>query len=228
VNATERILVVDDDAEIRELVRRGLALAGYAATVAEDGEAALRVARDEAFDLVVLDRLLPGIDGLEVCRRLRAADAWLPIVMLTARDAVADRVEGLETGADDYLVKPFALAELLARIRVRLRRREVDGADDLRFADLSLDTGTREGRRGDRVFSLTATEYDLLRLFLQQPRRVLTREVIYDRVWGYEFVGESKVIEVYVGYLREKLEAGGEPRLIHTIRGAGYVLRKID
>lgn len=226
--AAERILVVDDDAEIRELVRRGLALAGYAATVAEDGEAALQLARDEPPDLVVLDRVLPGIDGLEVCRRLRAADAWLPIVMLTARDAVADRVEGFETGADDYLVKPFALAELIARVRVRLRRREADDANDLRFDDLVLDTGTREGRRGNRVFALTATEYDLLRLFLQQPRRVLTREVIYDRVWGYEFVGESKVIEVYVGYLREKLEAGGEPRLIHTIRGAGYVLRTLD
>ena len=219
------ILVVDDDDEIRASLRRGLALAGYRIALAADGEEALRLARERPPDLAVLDILLPGLDGLEVCRRLRAADDGLPIIMLTARDAVPDRVAGLESGADDYLVKPFAFEELLARIRVRLRRRESPGQRELRFADLRLDTATREAWRGDRPIALTTTEYELLRLFLQRPRQVLTRDVIYERVWGYDFGGESKVIEVYVRYLREKLEAGGERRLIHTVRGAGYALR---
>ena len=221
-----RILVVDDDEEMRASLRRGLALEGYAIDLAGDGREALRQAREMPPDLVVLDLMLPELDGLEVCRRLRAADDELPIIMLTARDAVPDRVAGLETGADDYLVKPFAFEELLARIRVRLRRREPDGRHELRVADLRLDTASREARRGDRRITLTTTEYGLLKLFLEHPRQVLTRDLIYERVWGYDFEGESKVIEVYVRYLREKLEAGGEPRLIHTVRGAGYVLRE--
>jgi two-component system response regulator MprA len=226
----EHVLVVDDDPEIRDSLRRGLAVEGYAVSLAEDGTVALHAARDRAPDLVVLDVMLPKLDGLEVCRRLRMAEESLPIVLLTARDAVPDRVAGLETGADDYLVKPFAIEELLARVRVQLRRRETArasaaGTRELRFADLRLDTAGRAARRGSRRISLTTTEYELLRLFMQRPREVLSRERIFERVWGYDFDGESKVIEVYVRYLREKLEADGEPRLIHTIRGAGYVLR---
>ena len=224
------MLVVDDDPEIRDSLRRGLSVEGYAVSLAADGAEALDAARDRSPDLVVLDVMLPKLDGLEVCRRLRMAEESLPIVLLTARDAVPDRVAGLETGADDYLVKPFAFEELLARVRVQLRRREpagtgANGARELRFDDLRLDTAAREARRGARRIPLTPTEYELLRLFLQHPREVLSREQIFERVWGYDFDGESKVIEVYVRYLREKLEAAAEPRLIHTIRGAGYVLR---
>ena len=226
----EHVLVVDDDPEIRDSLRRGLSVEGYAVSLAADGAEALDAARDRAPDLVVLDVMLPTLDGLEVCRRLRMAEESLPIVLLTARDAVPDRVAGLETGADDYLVKPFAIEELLARVRVQLRRRDptgaaTAGARELRFDDLRLDTAAREARRGGRRIPLTTTEYELLRLFMQHPREVLSRERIFERVWGYDFDGESKVIEVYVRYLREKLEAAGEPRLIHTVRGAGYVLR---
>jgi two-component system response regulator MprA len=223
-----RILVVDDDEEIRASLRRGLVFEGFDILLAADGAAALAVVRDAPPDLLVLDVMMPGLDGLEVVRRLRAADDRLPVILLTARDAVPDRVAGLETGADDYLIKPFAFDELLARIRARLRHREAPPSDarELRFADLRLDTGARDAHRNGRPIALTATEYELLRLFLLHPRQVLTRDLIYDRVWGYEFVGESKVIEVYVRYLREKLEAGGEPRLIQTMRGAGYVLRE--
>ncbi len=220
------VLVVDDDEEIRASLRRSLAFEGFNVTLAADGEEALRSIRDDQPDLAVLDIMMPGLDGLEVVRRLRLADEQLPVIMLTARDAVPDRVSGLEAGADDYLVKPFAFSELLARIRVRLRRREPGEERELRFADLRLDTAGREAWRGGRAIALTTTEYELLRLFLLHPRQVLTRNQIYDRVWGYEFVGESKVIEVYVRYLREKLEAAGEPRLIQTVRGAGYVLRE--
>lgn len=220
------VLVVDDDEEIRASLRRGLAFEGFKVSLAADGEEALRAIRDQPPDLAVLDIMMPGLDGLEVVRRLRQADEQLPVIMLTARDAVPDRVAGLEAGADDYLVKPFAFSELLARIRVRLRRREPGEERELRFADLRLDTAGREAWRGGRAIALTTTEYELLRLFLLHPRQVLTRNQIYERVWGYEFVGESKVIEVYVRYLREKLEAGGEPRLIQTVRGAGYVLRE--
>ena len=226
----EHVLVVDDDPEIRDSLRRGLSVEGYAVSLAADGAEALDAARDRPPDLVVLDVMLPTLDGLEVCRRLRMAEESLPIVLLTARDAVPDRVAGLETGADDYLVKPFAIEELLARVRVQLRRRDptgaaTAGARELRFDDLRLDTAAREARRGGRRIPLTTTEYELLRLFMQHPREVLSRERIFERVWGYDFDGESKVIEVYVRYLREKLEAAGEPRLIHTVRGAGYVLR---
>jgi two-component system response regulator MprA len=220
------VLVVDDDEEIRASLRRGLAFEGFKVSLAADGEEALRSILDDRPDLAVLDIMMPRLDGLEVVRRLRLADEQLPVILLTARDAVPDRVTGLDAGADDYLVKPFAFSELLARIRVRLRRREPGEERELRFADLRLDTAGREAWRGGRAIALTTTEYELLRLFLLHPRQVLTRGQIYDRVWGYEFVGESKVIEVYVRYLREKLEAAGEPRLIQTIRGAGYVLRE--
>jgi two-component system response regulator MprA len=228
---TARVLVVDDDAAIRTTLARCLGAEGYAVDVAADGSEALRVARDRTPDLVVLDLMLPGVAGLDVCRRLRAAEDQLPILLLTARDAVQDRVTGLDAGADDYLVKPFAYEELLARVRVCLRRREAAGrsgppARELRFADLRLDTEPREAWRGGRRFALTPTEFELLRLFLQHPRTVLSRQQIFGRVWGYDLDDDSKLIEVYVRYLREKLEAGGEPRLIQTIRGAGYVLRQ--
>jgi two-component system response regulator MprA len=222
-----RVLVVDDDDAIRTTLARSLGAEGYAVDVAANGNDALRVARDQAPDLVVLDLMLPGITGLDVCRRLRAAEQHLPIVLLTARDAVADRVTGLEAGADDYLVKPFAFEELLARVRVCLRRREAaTGSPHARtYADLRLDPASREAWRGRRRFTLTPTELELLRLFLQHPRTVLSRQQISERVWGYD-LDDSKLIEVYVRYLREKLEAGGEARLIHTVRGAGYVLRQ--
>ena len=219
------ILVVDDDEQIRSPLRRLLALEGFSVAVAVDGEDALRKAAERFPDLVVLDVMMPGLDGIEVCRRLRAADQRLCIIMLTARDAVPDRVLGLETGADDYVVKPFAFDELLARVRGCLRRLEGNGQSELRFADLKMDPRTRDVVRGNRAVNLTATEFELLRLFLQNPRVVLTRDRIYEGVWGYEFEGESKVIEVYISQLRQKLEAEGESRLIHTIRGAGYALR---
>ena len=205
---SERVLVVDDDEEIRASLRRGLAGEGYTVELAADGEEALRRAREEPPDLVVLDLGLPGLDGLEVCRRLRTADEGLPIVMLTARDAVSDRVAGLEGGADDYLVKPFAFEELLARIRVRLRRREGNGGGngsrggrELRFADLRLDTAERVARRGDRRIVLTTTEYELLRLFMQHPREVLTRDRIYERVWGYDYLASKAVRDGADDYL---------------------------
>ncbi|GAB4406589.1 MAG: response regulator transcription factor [Anaerolineales bacterium] len=222
----ERILVVEDDAKIADLLRRGLVFEGYAVDVAADGETALAMARDREPDLVILDLMLPGISGLEVCRRLRAAGD-VPILILTAKGAVADRVQGLDSGADDYLVKPFAFEELLARIRALLRRHQrAEQEEVLRFADLTMNTSTRRVTRGDRVIDLTAKEFDLLELFLLHPRQVLTRDTIYDRIWGYDFGGESNILEVYIRYLRAKLEAGGEPRLIHTVRGVGYALRE--
>ncbi len=223
----ERILVVEDEEKIVQTLRRGLIYEGYKVDVAMDGPAALERARDNPPDLVILDLMLPGLDGLEVCRRLRAASADLPILMLTARDAVNDRVEGLDAGADDYLVKPFDFVELLARIRALFRRaRPTTTPEVLHFADLTLDTGTRRAMRGDRVIDLTAKEYELLELFMRHPRQVLTRDVIFDRVWKYDFGGESNIIEVYVRYLRQKTESEGESRLIHTVRGVGYVLRE--
>jgi DNA-binding response OmpR family regulator len=222
----QRILVIEDEPEIAGYLRRGLLLEGYQVTVAADGPAGLAAARETPHDLVVLDLMLPGIDGLEVAKRLRSASD-IPIIILTARDAVADRVRGLEHGADDYLVKPFAFEELLARIRVQLRRRQAGQQSEvLRFGALTLDTGARELRVGERRAELTAKEYELLELFMRHPNQVLTREVIYDRVWGYDFGGESNIIEVYVRYLRQKLEASGEPRVIQTVRGAGYILRE--
>jgi two-component system response regulator MprA len=219
------ILVVDDDRRITEVLRRVLAYEGYTVDVALRGDEALQRAIERPPDLVVLDIMLPGIDGLEVCRRLRASGNQVPILMLTAKDSIPDRVAGLDTGADDYLVKPIELEELQARVRALLRRRNPEQTEVLRFGDLELDTGTRLGHRGSREISLSTTEYELLALFLRRPRQVLTRDVIMERVWGYDFEGESNVLEVYIGYLRSKLEAGGEPRLLHTVRGAGYVLR---
>ncbi|HJX12790.1 MAG TPA: response regulator transcription factor [Dehalococcoidales bacterium] len=220
-----RILVVDDDPEIVSFVRRGLAYEGYTVDTAADGREALAKARDVAPDLVVLDIMMPGTDGFEVARRLREGSD-IPIIMLTAKGTVADKVTGLDSGADDYLVKPFAFDELLARVRALLRRRQPREGETLRFGDLSLDTATREVRRGGGLIELTAQEFHLLELFLRHPRQVLKRDLIYERVWGYNFEGESNVIEVYVRYLRSKLEAGGRPRLIHTVRGVGYVLKE--
>jgi two-component system response regulator MprA len=223
-----KILVVDDERAVRESLRRALELEGYQVELAEDGEEALeRVVGPAAPDAVILDVLMPGIDGLEVCRRLRTDDNPVPVLMLTARAEVDSRVAGLDAGADDYLPKPFALAELLARLRALLRRAAADeGADVLRFSDLDLDLGTREVRRGDAAIDLTRTEFALLELFLRNPRQVLTRSIIFERVWGYDFGPTSNSLDVYIGYLRRKTEEGGAPRLIHTIRGVGYALRE--
>lgn len=220
------ILVVDDDPRITDLLRRILAYEGYSIAVAASGKAALTSTLEHVPDLVVLDIMLPGIDGLEVARRLRAAGDNVPILMLTARDSIADRVKGLETGADDYLVKPFAPEELLARVKALLRRNLSEQQEVLRYADVELDTGTRVAHRKEREIELSPTEYELLSLFLRRPRQVLTRDIILDRVWGIDFEGSSNVMEVYVGYLRAKLEANGEPRLIHTVRGVGYVCKE--
>jgi DNA-binding response OmpR family regulator len=222
----QRILVVDDDPSVTSVLKRGLAYEGFAVDTAADGVEGLRIARERTPDLVVLDIMMPGLDGLEVLRRLREADARLPVIMLTAKDAPADQVAGLEHGADDYVVKPFTFEVLVARVRALLRRKEADQPAVHRFADLVLDTGTRQARRGDRVIDLTTTEYDLLRQFMEHPRRVLPRDFLMERVWGYDFGGNTNVLEVYVSQLRQKLEAGGVPRLIHTLRGSGYVLRE--
>lgn len=223
----ERILVVEDDPRMADMLRRGLIFEGYQVELAQDGEAALNAARDSLPDLVVLDLMLPGeLDGLEVCRRLRAASD-VPILMLTAKGTLSDKVSGLDSGADDYLVKAdFQFEELMARIRALLRRRQPASQEVLRFADLSLIPASREAVRGDRRLGLTAREFDVLELFMRHPRQVLTRDVIYDRIWNYDFGGESNIIEVYIRYLRTKMEAEGEPRLIHTVRGVGYVLRE--
>ncbi len=220
------ILVVDDDRPITDTLRRALAYEGYSVEVALRGEDALKKVLEHQPDLIVLDRMMPGMDGLEVCRRLREGGNQVPILMLTAKDSIPDRVAGLDTGADDYLVKPMELDELRAHVRALLRRHNPESTEVLRFADLELDTGSRLAKRGGREFALSTTEYELLQLFLRRPRQVLTRDVIMERVWGYDFEGESNVLEVYIGYLRTKLEAKGEPRLIYTIRGAGYVLRE--
>jgi DNA-binding response OmpR family regulator len=223
----ERILVVEDEARIASFISRGLRLEGYQVEVAPDGETALDKAFSHPPDLILLDVMLPDIDGLEVCRQLRLAGADEPVLMLTAKDAIPDRVAGLDVGADDYLVKPFAFDELLARVRALLRRAApADANVPLKFADLQLDPTTRTARRGDREIELTAKEYDVLELFMRNPRQVLTRDIIYDRIWGYDFGGESNIIDVYVRYLRAKLEAEDEPRLIHTLRGVGYVLKE--
>jgi len=221
-----RVLVVDDDPAVSGALNRALRLEGYEVTLAVDGVRALEEIAIRPPDAVVLDIGLPIVDGLDVCRRLRAADDDTPVLMLTARDAIDDRVQGLDAGADDYLVKPFALAELLARLRALLRRRPEDASEVLRFADLSLDPITREASRGDRVFTLTRIEFDLLELLLRHPKQVMTRELILDRVWGYTFDSGTNSLAVYVGYLRRKTEAGGEPRYLHTVRGVGYVLRE--
>lgn len=220
------VLIADDDQKIIDMLRRTLAYEGYQVLTASDGQEALTKAQTQRPDVVVLDWLMPRLNGVEVARRIRAADAT-PILMLTARDAIEDRVEGLDSGADDYLVKPFAPAELLARIRALLRRSEGPAGDRAsNYADLFLDPVTRETRRGDRRFSLSPKEFDLLVYMLQYPRQVLPRERILLDVWGYDFGGDGNVLEVYISYLRSKTEAGGEPRLIQTVRGVGYVLRE--
>ena len=221
-----RVLVVDDDPKILSLLRRGLSFAGYTVDAAVDGEAALAAARDRPPDIVVLDVMLPGVDGLEVCRRLRLGDASLPILMLTARDRIPDRVAGLDAGADDYLVKPFDFDELLARLRALLRRARPLEGEQLCFADLSLDTLTRDVQRAGQAIELTTKEYELLEFFLRHPRQVLNRDTIFERVWGSDFLGGSNLIDVHVMRLREKLEADGLPRLIQTVRGVGYSLRE--
>jgi len=221
-----RVLVVDDDPAVCASIDRALRLEGYVVETAGTGQRALDSLVSSQPDAVVLDLQLPDIDGIEVCRRLREAGDDTPVLMLTARDAIDDRVQGLDAGADDYLVKPFALAELLARLRALLRRRSGTEGEILRFGDLSLDLGTREARRGDRAFTLTRIEFDLLELFLRHPRQVLTRDIILERVWGYDFDSGTNSLAVYVGYLRRKTEAGGETRYIHTVRGVGYALRE--
>jgi two-component system response regulator MprA len=222
-----KILVVDDERAVRDSLRRALELQGYQVELAADGtEALAQLEGNGQTDAVLLVVLMPGIDGLEVCRRIRRTGNQVPVLMLTARDAVGDRVAGLDAGADDYVVKPFALEELLARVRALLRRTTATGDGVLRFADLELDTGTREVRRGGDKIELTRTEFNLLELFLLNPRQVLTRSIIFERVWGYDFGFASNSLDVYIGYLRRKTEAGGKPRLIHTVRGVGYALRE--
>jgi two-component system, OmpR family, response regulator MprA len=222
-----KILVVDDERAVRDSLRRALELEGYEIELAENGREALdRLDSGAEPDALVLDVLMPGVDGLEVCRTLRRKGSRLPVLMLTARTQVEDRVEGLDAGADDYLTKPFALEELLARVRALLRRSGNGTGEKLRFADLELDPGTREVRRGGDPIELTRTEFSLLELFLMNPRQVLTRSVIFERVWGYDFGFASNSLDVYIGYLRRKTEAAGKPRLIQTIRGVGYALRE--
>jgi two-component system response regulator MprA len=223
-----QVLVVDDEPSVRQALQRALTFEGYEVQLAEDGRSALDLMLIHQPDAVLLDVAMPGIDGLEVCRRLRAAGDRTPILMLTARHATADRVAGLDAGADDYLVKPFALEELLARLRALLRRASAPADDDdaMKVADLTLDPATRVVKRSDRLIELTRTEFNLLELLMRNAGQVLTRELIFDRVWGYDFGANSNSLEVYIGYLRRKTEADGEPRLIHTVRGVGYVLRE--
>jgi two-component system response regulator MprA len=221
----ERILVIEDESKIADFLRRGLTYEGFQVDVRFDGEAGLKAARDNPPDLVILDVMLPGIDGIEVCRRLRAGGA-VPVLMLTAKDTVADKVKGLDSGADDYMVKPFSFDELIARVRALLRRTRPSEEMVVHFADLTLNVTTREVTRGDRKIELTTKEFDLLHFFMRHPRQVLPRELIYDRIWGYDFGGESNILEVYIRYLRSKLEANNEPRLIQTVRGVGYALRE--
>ena len=223
-----RILVVDDDRAVRESLRRSLSFNGYSVELAHDGVEALDMISSDRPDALVLDVMMPRLDGLEVCRHLRSTGDDLPILVLTARDSVSERVAGLDAGADDYLPKPFALEELLARMRALLRRRRLDDSDSvaMKFSDLTLDPVTREVTRGVRRISLTRTEFALLEMLIANPRRVLTRSRILEEVWGFDFPTSGNALEVYVGYLRRKTEADGEPRLIHTVRGVGYVLRE--
>jgi two-component system, OmpR family, response regulator MprA len=222
-----RVLVVDDERAVRDSLRRALELEGYEVDLAVDGQEALdRLAAGPDPDAVILDVLMPAVDGLEVCRRLRTSGSRLPVLMLTARAEVENRVAGLDAGADDYVTKPFALEELLARLRALLRRTSNGSGETLRFADLELDPRTREVSRGSEPIELTRTEFSLLELFLLNPRQVLTRSLIFERVWGYDFGAGSNSLDVYIGYLRRKTEASGKPRLIQTVRGVGYALRE--
>jgi DNA-binding response OmpR family regulator len=220
----QRILVIDDDPAVTSLLKRGLSYEGFAVETAGSGAEGLSIARDRPSDLVILDVMMPGLSGFEVLQRLRAADEQLPVLMLTARDAPADQVQGLESGADDYVIKPFTFEVLLARVHALLRRQRLEHPQVLRFADLSLDTGGHKVYRGQREVSLTSLEFRVLQEFLIHPQQVLSKDVLLERVWGYDF--DVNVVEVYVKQLRQKLEAGGKPRLIHTIRGTGYVLRQ--
>jgi two-component system, OmpR family, response regulator MprA len=220
-----RILVADDDPEIVSFLRRGLTFEGFSVGAAVDGRQALDKIRESEPDLLILDVMMPGIDGLEVSKLVRQASK-VPILMLTAKGTIADRVAGLNSGADDYLLKPFAFDELLARVKALLRRSQPQEKEILKFKDLSLDLGTREVKRKDKVVELTAQEFNLLEYLMRHPRQVLTREQIYEKVWGYDFAGESNILEVYVRYLRAKLESAEDPKLIHTVRGVGYVLRE--
>ena len=224
-----KILVVDDERAVRESLRRALEIEGYQIELAADGQEALQLLEstsEDQPDAVILDVLMPSVDGLEVCRRLRRSGNRVPVLMLTARDEIENRVAGLDAGADDYVTKPFALEELVARMRALLRRTSVGEDELLRFADLELDPGTREVRRGGDLIELTRTEFALLELFLTNPRQVLTRSIIFERVWGYDFGFASNSLDVYIGYLRRKTEAGDKPRLIQTVRGVGYALRE--
>ncbi|MDH3675244.1 MAG: response regulator transcription factor [Anaerolineae bacterium] len=224
---SNKVLLIEDEPQIAGFISRGLIREGYHIITAADGETGLEMAFAELPDLIILDIMLPGIDGLTVCRQIREGELQTPIIMLTAKDAVPDRVAGLEAGADDYLVKPFAFEELLARVRALGRRRApIESDAPISFADLTLDPTTRMATRAERTIELTAKEYDLLELFMRHPNQVLTRDQIYDRIWGYDFGGESNIIEVYIRYLRSKLEANAEPRLLHTVRGVGYALRE--
>lgn len=223
---SSKVLVVEDEVKLAQFIELELKYEGYKVTVANDGLSGLSAARESNPDLIILDWMMPGISGLEICRRLRDTGNKVPIILLTAKDEVSDRVAGLDAGADDYVVKPFSVEELLARVRANLRRTQEDDPDRLQFADLQLNRGTREVFRGDRAIELTAKEFDLLEYLLSHPRQVLTRDQILERVWGYDFMGDSNIIEVYIRYLRLKLEAEDEKRLIQTVRGVGYVLRE--
>lgn len=220
-----QIVVVEDEEKLARFIEMELGYEGYAVSVANDGLTGLTTIRDKNPDLIILDWMMPGMTGVEVCRRLRSTGVKTPVILLTAKDEVSDRVTGLDSGADDYLVKPFSIEELLARIRAHLRRTQDDDTETLRFEDLSLDRQTREVFRGQRAIELTAKEFDLLEYLLSYPRQVITRDRILEEVWGYDFMGDSNIIEVYIRYLRLKLEAEGESRLIQTVRGVGYVLR---
>ncbi len=222
---TARILIVEDEEKLAKFVQLELGYEGYEVIVANDGLSGLMAARDSEPDLVLLDWMMPGLTGVEVCRRLRATGAMMPVILLTAKDGIEDRVAGLDAGADDYVVKPFSIEELLARVRAHLRRNQPDEPEALLFADLSLNRKTREVKRGDRSIELTAKEFDLLDYLISNPKQVLTRDRILEEVWGYDFMGDSNIIEVYIRYLRLKLEAGDESRLIQTVRGVGYVMR---
>ncbi|MCL6528050.1 MAG: response regulator transcription factor [Thermaceae bacterium] len=222
----QRVLVIDDDSSVRSFLKRGLSYEGYAVDLAESGEAGLAQARIRYPDLVILDVMMPGIDGLEVLRRLRAADEKLPIIMLTARDAPEDQIHGLNTGADDYVTKPISFEVLIARVRSLLRRHQAEAPNVLRFSDLEMNAESFMVKRGGREITLTSLEFRLLQTFLENPERVMNKQLLLDKVWGTDFFGDANVVEVYVKQLRQKLEAGGEPRLIQTIRGAGYVLRE--
>lgn len=226
IQPMQRLLVIDDDSSVTSLLKRGLAYEGYAVETAASGEAGLAIARDRLPDMVILDIMMPGLDGLEVLRRLRAADPRLPVLLLTAKDSPADQVQGLEHGADDYVIKPFSFEVLLARVHALLRRQQAEHPVELRFADVTLNLGSHEVWRAERNVPLTSLEFKLLHEFMQHPRQVLSKEMLLDRVWGYDFGGNTNVVEVYVKQLRQKLEAQGESRLLHTLRGAGYVLRE--